>query len=107
MKTPSVVPPEPTVTVHWFGVALIDEFCTVAENDALAWVEVSSGDDDIVLAGRYAEWEYYNSDHAFIAGRDAAERARETSADPSRAAIDGSRRGSSARSIAARLVASS
>jgi UDP-galactopyranose mutase len=28
---------------------------------------------DIVLAGRYAEWEYYNSDHAFIAGRKAAE----------------------------------
>jgi UDP-galactopyranose mutase len=28
---------------------------------------------DIVLAGRYSEWEYYNSDHAFIAGRKAAE----------------------------------
>ena len=28
---------------------------------------------DIVLAGRYAEWEYYNSDHAFIAGRKTAE----------------------------------
>ena len=30
----------------------------------------------IVLAGRYAEWEYYNSDHAFLAGRRAAEQAR-------------------------------
>jgi UDP-galactopyranose mutase len=28
---------------------------------------------DIILAGRYSEWEYYNSDHAFIAGRKAAE----------------------------------
>lgn len=28
----------------------------------------------IVLAGRYAEWEYYNSDHAFVAGRKAARR---------------------------------
>src|SRR5690242_8052533 len=28
---------------------------------------------DIVLAGRYSEWEYYNSDHAFIAGKQAAE----------------------------------
>jgi UDP-galactopyranose mutase len=28
---------------------------------------------DIVLAGRYAEWEYYNSDHAFVAGKRAAE----------------------------------
>jgi len=32
---------------------------------------------DIVLAGRYSEWEYYNSDHAFIAGRRAAEQTRE------------------------------
>jgi UDP-galactopyranose mutase len=30
----------------------------------------------IVLAGRYAEWEYYNSDHAFIAGKKAAEDVR-------------------------------
>jgi UDP-galactopyranose mutase len=28
---------------------------------------------DIVLAGRYSEWEYYNSDHAFLAGRKAAD----------------------------------
>jgi protoporphyrinogen oxidase len=28
---------------------------------------------DIVMAGRYSEWEYYNSDHAFIAGKKAAE----------------------------------
>ena len=38
---------------------------------------------DIILAGRYSEWEYYNSDHAFIAGRNAAlavKEARETAA---------------------------
>jgi len=29
----------------------------------------------ILLAGRYSEWEYYNSDHAFLAGKKAAERA--------------------------------
>ena len=29
---------------------------------------------DIVLAGRYSEWEYYNSDHAFLAGKTAAEK---------------------------------
>ncbi|WP_313609972.1 NAD(P)-binding protein [Atlantibacter hermannii] len=28
---------------------------------------------DILLAGRYSEWEYYNSDHAFLAGKKAAE----------------------------------
>jgi UDP-galactopyranose mutase len=27
----------------------------------------------VTLAGRYAEWEYYNSDHAFLAGKKAAE----------------------------------
>jgi protoporphyrinogen oxidase len=32
------------------------------------WME-SQG---IVLAGRYSEWEYYNSDHAFMAGKRAA-----------------------------------
>jgi UDP-galactopyranose mutase len=37
---------------------------------------------DIVLAGRYAEWEYYNSDHAFIAGKKAAERVGELRDNP-------------------------
>jgi protoporphyrinogen oxidase len=32
---------------------------------------------DIFLAGRFSEWEYYNSDHAFVAGRNAALKARE------------------------------
>lgn len=31
---------------------------------------------DVLLAGRYSEWEYYNSDHAFLAGRRAAMTAR-------------------------------
>jgi protoporphyrinogen oxidase/beta-glucosidase/6-phospho-beta-glucosidase/beta-galactosidase/glycosyltransferase involved in cell wall biosynthesis len=31
---------------------------------------------DVILAGRYSEWEYYNSDHAFLAGRRAATTAR-------------------------------
>jgi protoporphyrinogen oxidase len=32
---------------------------------------------DIFLAGRFSEWEYYNSDHAFVAGRDAAQKAQQ------------------------------
>jgi UDP-galactopyranose mutase len=32
---------------------------------------------DIELAGRYSEWEYYNSDHAFLAGKKAAEQVEE------------------------------
>jgi UDP-galactopyranose mutase len=35
-----------------------------------AWMEQY----DIILAGRYSEWEYYNSDHAFLAGKKAAEK---------------------------------
>ena len=35
---------------------------------------------DILLAGRYGEWEYYNCDHAFIAGKKAAEKAQRISA---------------------------
>jgi UDP-galactopyranose mutase len=38
-----------------------------------AWLE----EHDIIPAGRYGEWEYYNSDHAFIAGKNAAEAVRE------------------------------
>ncbi len=33
--------------------------------------------ENIVLAGRYSEWEYYNSDHAFLAGKKAAEEVRQ------------------------------
>jgi UDP-galactopyranose mutase len=36
---------------------------------------------DIILAGRYSEWEYYNSDHAFIAGKRAAETVAEREAE--------------------------
>ncbi len=38
-----------------------------------AWLR----EQDIVLAGRYSEWEYYNSDHAFLAGKKAAEAVHE------------------------------
>lgn len=42
---------------------------------------------DIILAGRYAEWEYYNSDHAFLAGKRAAEAALTPAAAPVAARI--------------------
>ncbi|MBV9745731.1 MAG: FAD-dependent oxidoreductase, partial [Acidobacteriia bacterium] len=34
----------------------------------------------ILLSGRYSEWEYYNSDHAFLAGKNAADKVRELEA---------------------------
>jgi protoporphyrinogen oxidase/glycosyltransferase involved in cell wall biosynthesis len=42
---------------------------------------------DIVLAGRYSEWEYYNSDHAFIAGKKAAEYVRQRHTEKSGVAV--------------------
>jgi UDP-galactopyranose mutase len=39
---------------------------------------------NIILAGRYSEWEYYNSDHAFLAGKKAADATR---AQPLAAAV--------------------
>ncbi|RYY65606.1 MAG: hypothetical protein EOO24_54870, partial [Comamonadaceae bacterium] len=38
-------------------------------------------DAGILLAGRYSEWEYYNSDHAFVAGRKAGETALRLNAE--------------------------
>jgi UDP-galactopyranose mutase len=42
---------------------------------------------NIILAGRYSEWEYYNSDHAFIAGKKAAEKALSRMSSPKNAAV--------------------
>jgi UDP-galactopyranose mutase len=39
----------------------------------------------IILAGRYSEWEYYNSDHAFLAGKKAADTARALLSAPEQA----------------------
>lgn len=43
-----------------------------ARERSVATIRQWLADRDIILAGRYSEWEYYNSDHAFIAGRKAA-----------------------------------
>jgi len=44
---------------------------------AVARIRDWLADHDILLAGRYSEWEYYNSDHAFLAGKRAADSVRE------------------------------
>ncbi|SHH18700.1 NAD(P)-binding protein [Massilia sp. CF038] len=41
---------------------------------------------DIILAGRYSEWEYYNSDHAFLAGKKAADSVLRLRADAAKRA---------------------
>ena len=47
-----------------------------ARAEAVREIREWLGARDIVLAGRYSEWEYYNSDHAFLAGKRAAEQVR-------------------------------
>ncbi|GAB3436366.1 FAD-dependent oxidoreductase [Massilia solisilvae] len=44
---------------------------------------------DITLAGRYSEWEYYNSDHALLAGKKAADTvlALQAAADAAQASV--------------------
>lgn len=48
-----------------------------ARADNVATIRNWLASHDVILAGRYSEWEYYNSDHAFLAGRRAAVIARE------------------------------
>ncbi|MDX1965435.1 MAG: FAD-dependent oxidoreductase [Pirellulales bacterium] len=45
---------------------------------AISVIRQFMAENDIILSGRYSEWEYYNSDHAFIAGKKAAEEALES-----------------------------
>lgn len=45
-----------------------------------SWLEAHR----VHLAGRYSEWEYYNSDHAFLAGKKAADATRAGLSAPSR-----------------------
>ena len=45
------------------------------------------GERNIILAGRYSEWEYYNSDHAFIAGKKAAEQVHQLRGEASVAEV--------------------
>jgi UDP-galactopyranose mutase len=52
-----------------------------ARAEAVAEIREWLTERDIVLAGRYSEWEYYNSDHAFLAGKRAAEQVRGRTAE--------------------------
>jgi UDP-galactopyranose mutase len=52
--------------------------------DAVDTIRRWMASQSITLAGRYSEWEYYNSDHAFIAGKKAAEEALVMVAAPER-----------------------
>jgi protoporphyrinogen oxidase len=46
---------------------------------------------NILLSGRYSEWEYYNSDHAFLAGKNVAEQVTELKQQAAILAMTGAR----------------
>ena len=55
-----------------------------ARKEAVTLIRAWLAERGIHLAGRYSEWEYYNSDHAFLAGKKVAEavvKAEEKAAD--------------------------
>jgi UDP-galactopyranose mutase len=56
-----------------YAYVVYDHQRAAAVKEARAWLEQH----DIILAGRYSEWEYYNSDHAFLAGKKAADQVKE------------------------------
>jgi UDP-galactopyranose mutase len=63
-----------------------------------AWLEPH----DIILAGRYSEWEYYNSDHAFVAGMKAARSIQGREVPPAHAPSAASSKASPGRAEAGR-----
>jgi len=56
-----------------YAYVVYDHQRAAAVKEARAWLEQH----DIILAGRYSEWEYYNSDHAFLAGKKAADHVKQ------------------------------
>ena len=73
-----------------------------ARADNVALIRNWALGEGITLAGRYSEWEYYNSDHAFLAGRNAAA-AVQASRQPPRRAAAGTNRVASAAPEAAQV----
>jgi len=52
-----------------YAYVLYDHERAASVSTIRSWLQTQG----ITLAGRYSEWEYYNSDHAFLAGKRAAE----------------------------------
>ncbi|HZQ63263.1 MAG TPA: FAD-dependent oxidoreductase [Casimicrobiaceae bacterium] len=68
-------PDDPVITANQvdmkYAYVIYDHMRTHHVQRIRTWLEQRQ----ILLAGRYSEWEYYNSDHAFLAGKKAAESA--------------------------------
>jgi len=71
---------DPVLTAHQLDLPVAYVVYDHARAASVALIREWLGRHDIILAGRYAEWEYYNSDHAFLAGKKAAETALAPSA---------------------------
>ena len=65
---------DPVVTANQVDMPYAYVVYDHGRKDAVAKIRDWLAEHDIILAGRYSEWEYYNSDHAFLAGKKAAEK---------------------------------
>ena len=66
---------DPILTAHQLDLPIAYVVYDHARSASVGLIRDWLARHDIILAGRYAEWEYYNSDHAFLAGRKAAQSA--------------------------------
>ena len=62
-----------------YAYVVYDHGRTAKVNQIREWLS----EHDIILSGRYSEWEYYNSDHAFLAGKKTADQVRQLQRDRS------------------------
>ena len=63
---------DPVLTAHQVDIPYAYVVYDHGRADRVNSIRTWLSDYGILLAGRYSEWEYYNSDHAFLAGKKAA-----------------------------------
>jgi len=78
---------DPVVTAHELDMPYAYVIYDHARARNVATVKDWLAGYDIVLAGRYSEWEYYNSDHALLAGKKAADTVAAKIAQPVKSAL--------------------
>ncbi len=73
IKVGMMTPEDKVITANLVDMPYAYVIYDHARNKNVATVKAWLEKFNIILAGRYSEWEYYNSDHAFLAGKKAAE----------------------------------
>lgn len=72
-KVGIIQPEDEIITVSSSDIPFAYVVYTHKRNEAVHLIRTWLKQYNILLAGRYSEWEYYNSDHAFLSGKRAAD----------------------------------